>query len=237
MAGNISPMTSKTEDIAQQIRHAIVGHRLLPGVQLREVGLGKLYGVSRTIVRQALQTLSREGLVDLTPGRIASVAKPTPQEAHDTFDLRWAIERHATQTLADQLTKKDVSRLRAHVRLERAARLSKDTEQVRRLGAGFHVLVTQLAGNALLTSTLEQLIARIALILLLYRHDYDAHVECLQDDHTVFIDLLEAGKTAQALELLQRHLRTVEISLRVVNAPTSDDPHLDRALLMGAPAD
>lgn len=224
-------MSSKTEEIVQSIRNAVAAHRLLPGVQLREVGLGKLYGVSRTVIRQALQTLAREGLVDLTPGKIASVAKPTPEEARDTFDLRWAIERHATQTLAQKLTKKDVAILRAHIKLERAARAAHDAEEVRKLGAGFHVLVAQLAGNALLTRTLEQLIARIALILLLYRHDYDEHVECLQDEHAQFVDLLESGATPKALQLLQRHLQTVEVSLRVENMAVVDDPHLHRALL------
>jgi DNA-binding GntR family transcriptional regulator len=224
-------MSSKTEEIVLSIRNAVTAHRLLPGVQLREVGLGKLYGVSRTVVRQALQTLAREGLVDLTAGKIASVAKPTPEEARDTFDLRWAIERHATQTLAQKLTKKDVSALRAHIKLERAARAAHDAEEVRKLGGGFHVLVAQLAGNALLTRTLEQLIARIALILLLYRHDYDEHVECLQDEHSQFVDLLESGAIAKALQLLQRHLQMVEVSLRVESMAVVDDPHLHRALL------
>ncbi|RZL86621.1 MAG: GntR family transcriptional regulator [Variovorax sp.] len=224
-------MSSKTEEIVSSIRNAVAGHRLLPGVQLREVGLGKLYGVSRTVVRQALQTLAREGLVDLTPGRIASVAKPTPQEARDTFELRWVIERHATQTLAQKITEKNVAALRAHVKLENAARAASDAEGVRRLGAAFHVLVAQLAGNELLVRTLEQLIARIALILLLYRHDYDQHVECLQDEHSRFVDLLESGATSKALRLLQKHLQTVEGSLRIENMAAVDDPHLHRALL------
>jgi len=224
-------MSSKTEEIVSSIRSAVTAHRLLPGVQLREVALGKLYGVSRTGVRQALQTLEREGLVDMTPGKIASVAKPTPQEARDTFDLRWAIERHATQTLAQSLTRKDVAALRAHVKLERAARLAKQDEEVRRLGGNFHILLARLAGNELLVKTLEQLIARIALILVLYRHNYDEHAECLQDEHSQFIDLLESGASAKALQLLQRHLKTVEVSLSVEDQAVADDPHLRRALL------
>lgn len=223
-------MSSKTEEIISSIRSAVAAHRLLPGVQLREVALGKLYGVSRTVVRQALQTLAREGLVDLTPGKIASVAKPTPEEARDTFDLRWAIEQHATQALAKKLTKKDVAALRAHVKLERTAQAAHDAEEVRKLGAGFHILVAQLAGNALLTRTLEQLIARIALILLLYQHDYDEHVDCLQDEHSQFVDLLESGAVAKALKLLQAHLQMVEGSLQIENMAQVDDPNLRRAL-------
>lgn len=224
-------MSTKTDEIVQTIREAITAHRLLPGVQLREVALGKLYGVSRTVVRQALQALGAEGLVDLTPGRIASVARPTPDEARDTFDLRWALERHATETLARAPKRQNIAALRAHIRLERAAQAAGDTQEVRRLGAGFHVLLVRLAGNALLTRTLEQLVSRIALILLLYRHDYDAHVDCLQNEHAQFVDLLEAGDVERALALLQGHLRDVETSLRIEQLAPADDLQLQRALL------
>lgn len=224
-------MASKNEEIVEGIRDAISSRRLLPGVQLREAGLCKVYGVSRTVVRQALQSLSREGLVDLTPGRIASVAKPTPKEARDVFDLRWAIESHATDTLSRSLTRKTITALRAHVRKERSARAANDAEAVRKLGAGFHVLLAELAGNELATRTLEHLVARVALILVLYRHHYDEQVECLQDEHMQFIDLLEAGESAKAKQLLRKHLQRVEVSLNMEEIPLPDDSHLYFALL------
>ncbi len=224
-------MSTKNEEISDSIREAVAAHRLLPGTQLREVSLGKLYGVSRTVVRQALQSLAREGLVDLTPGKIASVAKPTPKEARDTFDLRWAIERHSLEKLSQAHTRKDLAALRAHVKQERAARVGNDMEEVRRLGAGFHVLLARLAGNDLLAQTLDQLVGRIALILLLYQHEYDKHTECLQDEHAQLISLIESGSTEEALALLRSHLHTVEVSLGA-DAPDDEeaDPHLSRAL-------
>lgn len=225
-------MSSKNEEIVSSIRDAVSAHRLLPGTQLREVSLGRLYGVSRTVVRQALQTLAREGLVDLTPGRIASVAKPTPKEARDAFDLRWVIERHVLETLAQSPVKKAMAALRAHIRREQAALKAGDYDEARRLGAGFHVLMAEQAGNDLLTDTLKQLVGRIALILLLYRHDYDSHVECLQDEHGQLVDLIERGAAEQALELLRKHLHTVEVSLGSdTPGDEDDDPQLRQALL------
>jgi DNA-binding GntR family transcriptional regulator len=104
-------------------------------------------------------------------------------------------------------------------------------EEVRRLGAGFHVLLARLAGNDLLAQTLDQLVGRIALILLLYQHEYDKHTECLQDEHAQLIALIESGSTEEALALLRSHLHTVEVSLGA-DAPDDEeaDPHLSRAL-------
>jgi len=140
-------MTSKTEDIVDSVRNAILSHRLLPGTHLREVSLGRLYGVSRTVVRQALQRLAKDGLVELAPGKIASVAQPTPKEAREVFDLRLAIERHALTGLIARATKKDIARLKAHLKQERSAQAAGDTESVRKLGAQFHVLMARLSGT------------------------------------------------------------------------------------------
>jgi len=223
-------MTTKADEIVENVRDAILSHRLLPGTQLREVSLGRLYGVSRTVVRQALQRLAKDGLADLTPGKIASVAQPSAREAREVFDMRTALETHVTEVLASNASKKDFARLRAHLKRERAAYATGDWDAVRKLGAGFHALMAELAGNELLTRTLEELHARIALILQLYKHDYDSHVACLQDEHEEFINLLEAGSTKQATTLLKRHLGKVEQSLNIIDQQAADDLPLRRAL-------
>ncbi len=223
-------MSTKTDEIVTSIRDAILSRRLLPGTQLREVSLGRLYDVSRTVVRQALQRLAKDGLVDLLPGKIASVAKPTAKEARDIFDLRLALEAHVVKTLAAKASKRDLARLRAHIKQERSALARGDLEAATQLGAAFHALMARLSGNDLLAESLEQLHARIALILLLYRNDYGAHVSCLQDEHERFVDLLEAGSGEAALKLLHTHLALVEQSLNVTDEGSAQDLPLQHAL-------
>lgn len=225
-------MSNKTDEITANIRWAILSQRLLPGVELREMSLARLYGVSRTVVRQALQQLGKDGLVELVPGRIAMVAQPSAQEAKDVFDLRIALESHVTCTLIERGSPKDIAKLRAHLKREKAALKAQNWEDVRRLGAEFHALMARLAGNALLAQHLEQLQGRVALILQLYNAAYDRHAGCLQEDHERFIELLEQRDTSQALKLLRSHLSVVEDSLRVDDAQRGDDLHLQRALAL-----
>lgn len=225
-------MSSKTDEIVENIRNAILSYRLLPGVGLREMSLARLYGVSRTVVREALHQLGKDGLVDLLSGRIATVAQPSAQEAKDVFDLRIALESHVTCTLIDRGTAKDFAKLRAHLRREKAALKAHDWEAVRRTGAEFHGLMARLAGNALLAQHLEQLQGRVALILQLYHAEYDRNAGCLQEDHERFIELLEARDTKNALALLRTHLSVVEDSLRANADQSSDDVHLRHALAM-----
>jgi len=59
--------TSTTHHIVESLTRAIVEHRLLPGAKLAEQKLADHFGVSRTLVRQALFQLSQNRLIKLEP--------------------------------------------------------------------------------------------------------------------------------------------------------------------------
>ncbi|UUZ66202.1 hypothetical protein LP417_34830 (plasmid) [Polaromonas sp. P1-6] len=67
-------------------------------------------------------------------------------------------------------------------------------------------------------------------MLLLYKHDYDRHVECLQDEHEEFVNLIESRSLEKALALLKAHLGTVEHSLQITDMNNTEDLQLQRAL-------
>lgn len=61
--------TSSTLHIVESLTRAIVEHRLNPGTKLAEQKLADHFGVSRTLVRQALFQLSQNRLIRLEPAR------------------------------------------------------------------------------------------------------------------------------------------------------------------------
>ena len=63
-----------TRRIVESITEAIVERRLMPGTKLAEQKIADIFHVSRTLVRQALNQLSRDRLVTLEPARGAFVA-------------------------------------------------------------------------------------------------------------------------------------------------------------------
>ncbi|MEM9575313.1 MAG: GntR family transcriptional regulator, partial [Pseudomonadota bacterium] len=78
--------------IVTGLQQAILEHRLPPGTKLSEDEIGEVYGVSRTIVRSALQSLAHDQLVTIEKHRGAFVARPTIREAHEVFEGRALIE-------------------------------------------------------------------------------------------------------------------------------------------------
>ena len=83
---------SGDERIVDRMATAIHEHRLAPGMKLNEDEVGEVYGVSRTVVRAALQKLAHMHLVDLRRNRGAFVAQPTVKEAREVFEARALLE-------------------------------------------------------------------------------------------------------------------------------------------------
>ncbi|MCF8167527.1 MAG: GntR family transcriptional regulator, partial [Rhodoferax sp.] len=76
---------SSTDQIVSALTQAIVSHRLKPGTKLAEQKIATQFGVSRTLVRQALFQLSQHRLIAMEPARGAFVASPSVAEARQVF--------------------------------------------------------------------------------------------------------------------------------------------------------
>ena len=164
-----STQATSTDQIVLALTGAIVEHRLQPGAKLAEQKLADHFGVSRTIVRQALNQLSREHLVVLEPARGASVAMPSIEEARQVFEVRAMIESAMVRQLCAQITDIQIAQLRAHLRNEQEAVRRTDVPGRTRLLADFHVLLARLLGNEVLAQLLADLLSRSSLISLMSR--------------------------------------------------------------------
>jgi GntR family transcriptional regulator len=81
-----SPVTLY-EQLATELRNAIVDGRFAPGARLpNEDDLGRLYGVSRITTRQALDRLCQQGLIARKQGKGTFVSGPLVR--HDLLDMR-----------------------------------------------------------------------------------------------------------------------------------------------------
>jgi DNA-binding GntR family transcriptional regulator len=206
------PNTS-TRRIVDAVTEAIVERRLMPGTKLTEQSLADLFQVSRTVVRQALNQLSRDRLVTLQPARGAFVAEPGIEEARQVFEARQLIESALVRELCAQITPAQLAQLRAHLKREREAVRRTDVAGRTRLLADFHVLLARLLGNEVLAEVLDDLLKRSSLIALMYQSSHSA--EHSQAEHVAIVEALERRDTRAAVKLMARHLGNVEQNLRL----------------------
>jgi DNA-binding GntR family transcriptional regulator len=214
-AGGLSAADSgagPTQRIVDSVTTAIVERRLMPGTKLVEQQIADIFGVSRTLVRQALNQLSRDRLVTLEPARGAFVAKPSVQEARQVFEVRAMLEAAMVRQLCAVVTDAQIAELRAHVRAEAQAVARTDVSGRTRLLADFHVVLARMLGNQVLAELLEDLLTRSSLIALMYQSSHSA--EHSQEEHVAIVDALEKRDARAAVRLLESHLGNVERNLR-----------------------
>ena len=205
-----------TERIVESITQAIVERRLMPGTKLAEQKIADIFEVSRTLVRQALNQLSRDRLVTLEPARGAFVAKPSVDEARQVFELRAMIESAMVRQLCARISPAQIAELRAHLRDEAAAVGRVDVPGRTQLLADFHIVLARMLGNEVLVEMLSDLLSRCSLITLMYQSAHSAGHS--QEEHVHIVDALEQRDARAAARLMEQHITAVERELRF-------DPH------------
>jgi DNA-binding GntR family transcriptional regulator len=96
--------STTTGFIVEALTRAIVEHRLQPGEKLVEQKLADQFGVSRTLVRQALFKLSQNRLIRMEPARGAFVSAPSLTEARQVFAVRRMLEAGMTREFIQNAT-------------------------------------------------------------------------------------------------------------------------------------
>jgi DNA-binding GntR family transcriptional regulator len=203
--------SSATTAIVDALTKAIVEHRLQPGSKLAEQKLADHFGVSRTLVRQALFQLSQNRLIRLEPARGAFVAAPSVDEAREVFAVRRMLEAEMTRAFVREVTPERIRSLREHVAAERTAVAAGDATGRTELLGDFHVRMAQLMGNRVLAQMLGELISRCALITLMYQSPSAAAHS--NDEHAAIVRALAAKDEERAVRLMTEHLAHVEASL------------------------
>ncbi|MCY7316209.1 MAG: GntR family transcriptional regulator [Rubrivivax sp.] len=210
--GEKSAHDTTTQRIVDAITTAIVERRLMPGTKLAEQPIADIFKVSRTLVRQALNRLSRDHLVTLAPARGAFVAQPSVDEAQQVFAVRQMIEAQMVRQLCKQITAPQLAQLRAHLAQEAAALARTDVSGRTRLLADFHVLLARLLGNEVLAQLLADLLSRCSLIALMYQSAHSA--EHSAAEHVTIVDAIARRDTRTAARLMQSHLGNVHHNLQ-----------------------
>jgi DNA-binding GntR family transcriptional regulator len=203
--------TSSTEHIVLAVTRAIVEHRLLPGEKLVEQKIADRFGVSRTIVRQALNRLSELKLVRLEPARGAFVAAPSITEAREVFAVRRMIEGQMMRELVTRIRPAQLRTLKAHLKAERDAVKRIDVQARTQLLFDFHVELARVLGNQVLVSLMQELVSRCSLITLMYQSSDDA--ETSHAEHIAILKAIEARDADTASALVDDHLMSVEHQL------------------------
>ncbi len=203
--------STTTSFIVESLTRAIVEHHLQPGTKLVEQKLADQYGVSRTLVRQAMYRLSQNRLIKIEPARGAFVAAPSAAEAQQVFEVRRMLEAGMVRAFVANAKAADIKVLQTHIAQEKQAVQGGDVPGRTELLGNFHVRMAQLMRNDVLAQLLTDLISRSALITLMYQTSSAAAHS--HEEHEQILKAIKARNADKAIELMDAHLRHVEAAL------------------------
>ncbi|MEM8540967.1 MAG: GntR family transcriptional regulator [Pseudomonadota bacterium] len=204
--------------IVTGLQQAILEHRLPPGTKLSEDEIGEVYGVSRTIVRSALQSLAHDQLVTIEKHRGAFVARPTIREAHEVFEGRALIEPRVAAMAAFKIDSDSLKLLNAHMEAEHAAIAAEDKGRALALSGEFHLEIANIAAHDVFTDFVKSLVKRSSLIIALYWKRPDT--TCESHSHHALIDALAQKNESEAEEIMRSHIVDLHSGLNLT--PTND---------------
>jgi DNA-binding GntR family transcriptional regulator len=142
--------SSQTSRLADELALDIhLGH-VAPGAPLREVEIAEAHGVSRTIVRAALQRLEAQGLAEIALNKGARVKAVSPASVADMIDLHVELTSLAARHAAERATKDQLVRIDRFVStMEHVAEDGGPVEEFQHLRIGFARSLFEAAGPVL----------------------------------------------------------------------------------------
>lgn len=207
LSANLGPVERRATAsvIAEVIRERVIDGSFPPGTQLGEVQLGEQLGVSRGPVREALQRLIQEGLLEGRPHRGVFVARLGEKDVLDVYAARRAVERAAAELLverADRAALEDLARLVEH--MEAAGERGR-WSRVADLDRRFHETLVDAAGSPRLTRMFRTLLAETAMCLAALESAYPVRRD-IAGEHRMLLEALAAGDVEQVLARTDEHL-------------------------------
>jgi DNA-binding GntR family transcriptional regulator len=199
---------TKRELVYQTLRDAIMRCELAPGRRLLIDDLARQLEVSAIPVREALQLLQSEGLVDNVPHVGATVSPISRQSIDEVFAVMEGLEIVAARAATERMTPADALALeQIAAGMDRAQAAGRHAEWAE-LNSRFHLAISRLSAMPMLHEMTERVLARWDRVRRYYFNGVLVHrVEQAQREHRELLAAMRAGDFAAVERTVKEHNR------------------------------
>lgn len=197
----------ESSDIAyQSILNLILRGQVQFGERLIEKSLVQVAGVSRTPVRQALNRLAAEGVVQISRNKGAHVVSFTDEDVRSLLDVRARFESHAAGLAVERLTEEDLDRLTALAReMEELVKGKYSPFELTQLNNAFHATFIEKCGNRHLTLAIQSLVMP-AMVARTYGRYTPAALQRSMHHHAELVVAARTGDAAWVESAMRTHI-------------------------------
>lgn len=208
-----------------QVLSMIKSGELSAGSRLRETALAQMTGVSRTPVRQALNRLGAEGVVELSRNRGAQVVSFSPSDIAALYEVRARFEPEAVRLAVPRMSEEDLDRLsELSEQMDAVARDGSDPDRLTALNTVFHGLFQERCGNRHLVAAL-QAVLRPAIVARTFRQYNPREMQRSMLHHAELVDAAKARDAEWAEAVMRSHILAAR---HITTGTTEDEPATTR---------
>jgi len=205
-----------SQEVYEILKERIFSKQFSPGERLRLTEIEKQMNVSRTPLKDALNRLAVEGLVEIKPSRGTFVSDPSPTEIADCFDVRRVLEIYGVELAAKRMTESQLKQLRDMVQKLRGFTDTEDWSRIYQeyvaLDHQMHRLIMEFAGNKQLQQTWEQINMHVQMARVRYRRA-EEELDLAQAEHEELLRAFEARDVGTLQGVMSHHIERAKQSL------------------------
>ncbi len=192
----------------QEVKAIILEGRIAPGKKLKEGDLAKALGISRTPIREAINRLAKEGLLEIFPQRGAYVVQFTEKDVFELFLIRENLEGLAARLASPKMTSSSLAKLESCIQGFREPFGDKDIQRYAREDFKFHQSIVNLSDAQRLIQLVSSLHDHIRIYRLTTRGVADKMKSSLAE-HRQIIEALGRGDPEESDRRMRQHIRRV----------------------------
>lgn len=196
---------NRSTSLCEEIEELIAMGELAPGYRLDETELAARFGVSRTPIREALIQLTSMGIVEMRPRRGAQVAKISPQQLVEMFEVMAEFEAMCGRLAARRMSKEEQEALRAAHQACKEARDAADPDDYFHRNEIFHGLIYSGSHNQFLQEQAMNLHRRLRPYRRLQLRVRD-RLSQSYGEHDAIVQAITSGDAQGTTELLRKHI-------------------------------
>ncbi len=223
MALKLTSLPRTAEAIASaELREAIVRGDLAPGAHVRQEATAQELGISLIPLREALKTLTGEGIVTYHPQRGYFVTELLAEAIGEIYAVRELLESRAEQIAIPRLDKEDLAAMRDHLRDQERAVEEHDAVGMIATNRRFHFTIFDRCENTWLVRFVTQLWEsldpyRVLSYRRMWRTSPEQHIPAeILVEHQKILAALERRNADRASSLLSKHRGRSETFLTVL---------------------
>lgn len=199
------------KQVYDQMRQHIMTRKYLPGEKLDMQSLADRFGVSRSPVKDAIQQLVHEGLLEVIPRKGTYVTDIQLEDFLEVIETRLMVEQWASTRFLTTVTAEQLKRLQTTVD-EMDQLLTKDAfnfEQYSKLDMMFHENIVEWANNSRIQLIYRSLNTHVILSRIVYSTSLESTIERHKDHHQL-LKAIEDKNVEQFHKAIEQHLTSLK---------------------------